>query len=142
MQVVTDHAPHPLSDKNVDDYWQAKSGVPSIENASRMLLNAVTKKKLELTDVARIYSYNPSINFNIAQRGQIKEGYFADFAIINPNKVSVIKNESQISRCGWTPFDDVTIPFEIEKTIVNGRIVYENGEFNVDVALNSASDVF
>ncbi len=142
IQVVTDHAPHPLVDKSVTDYWQAKAGIPSIENSSRLLLNAAKENRIDFTDISRLYSYNPSKNFNIQNRGEIREGYFADFAIVNPNKKHEILNKHQISRCSWTPFHHKISLCDIDMTILNGTIGYEKGTFYIEDALKSALEVF
>ncbi|MCK5343057.1 MAG: amidohydrolase family protein, partial [Candidatus Heimdallarchaeota archaeon] len=142
MQVVTDHAPHPLADKAIANYWQAKAGIPSIENASRLLLNAAKENIIDFKDVSRLYSYYPSKNFAIPKRGEIREGYFADFAVVNTNKIHEILNERQISRCRWTPFHKKIVQCDIYMTIVNGSICYENGTFYLEDAQKSAHEVF
>ena len=38
-------------------------------------------------------------------KGFIKEGYDADFTIVDMNKKIVIKNENIESKCGWSPFN-------------------------------------
>ncbi|MCD4656638.1 MAG: amidohydrolase family protein, partial [Planctomycetes bacterium] len=142
LQIVTDHAPHPLADKTIVNYWQAKAGIPSIENAPRLLLNAALQSSIiDFTDIARLYSYNPSKNFNILKRGEIREGYFADFAVVNPSKTHEILNEHQISRCCWTPFHKRTIQCDIEMTILNGTICYENGTFFIEDAQKNTLEI-
>ena len=48
---------------------------------------------------------NPIKIFGIKNKGFIKEGFDADFTIVDMNKTIEIKNENIDSKCGWSPFD-------------------------------------
>jgi len=68
--------------------------------------------------------------FNIEKRGYIKEGYFADLVIIDPNKEQVVDKENVLYKCGWSPFEGVTFHSEVTHTFVNGHLIYNKGSFN------------
>ncbi len=38
--------------------------------------------------------------------------------------------DNTLYKCGWTPFDGITFSHKIDKTFVNGNLVYDNGTFN------------
>ena len=85
---------------------------------------------VSLEKIVEKISHNPSKIFNISKRGFVKEGYFADLVLINLNKSTKVTKESLLYKCGWSPFEGITFSSSIEKTIINGKIAYENGEIN------------
>ena len=68
--------------------------------------------------------------FQIRDRGYIREGYFADLVMVNLDKPYTVSQKNILYKCGWSPLEDFTFPASIEKTMVNGNIVYENGSVN------------
>jgi dihydroorotase len=71
--------------------------------------------------------HNPAILFQIEKRGFIREGYFADLALINPNKPWTVRPSNILAHCGWSPFNETTFRSAVTHTIVSGRLAYENG---------------
>jgi len=78
-------------------------------------------------------SHNPAKLFQIEKRGFIKEGYFADVVLIDPNKPQTVTKENILYKCGWSPFEGNTFSHSITHTFVNGNLVYENGKFNENI---------
>ena len=72
-------------------------------------------------------SHNPAIIFEIEKRGFIKEGYYADIVLIDNNNPTSVTRDSLLYKCGWSPFEGEQFDNSINKTIINGRIVYSNG---------------
>ena len=68
--------------------------------------------------------------FEIEKRGFIREGYYADLVLVNPNKVWTVSKENILYKCGWSPFEGQMFSASVEKTFVNGHLVYNNGEFD------------
>jgi dihydroorotase len=68
--------------------------------------------------------------FHIEKRGYIREGYFADLVIANLQNTTTVSKENILYKCGWSPLEGVTFPASIEKTFVNGTMVYDNGVWN------------
>ena len=50
-----------------------------------------------------------SENFWNKKQGFIKEGYDADFTIVDMNKIIEIKNENIESKCKWSPFNGLNL---------------------------------
>ena len=71
--------------------------------------------------------------FRIEKRGYIREGYFADLVLIDPNKSWVVSPENILYKCGWSPMEGFSFPARIEKTFVNGNLVFDNGSFSEKV---------
>ena len=98
-------------------------------------------QELQLTDIARIYSYNPARNFGIAKRGLIQEGFFADLAVIDMSKKRKVQPNKHLSRCSWSPFEGYEFTGDVIMTFLNGQLVYENEHFHLDKALESAHPI-
>ena len=71
-------------------------------------------------------AHNPAICFQIANRGFLREGYFADLVILNPHQVQNIKAAQLYYKCGWSPLETYDLKGKIVKTFVNGHLVYDN----------------
>ena len=126
--VATDHAPHLLSEKQ-REYFSAPSGIPSIQFSLLMMLQIAKEENWDLYLIAEKMSGNPAQRFGIKQRGFIKKDYFADLVIINPAKKTTVSKEKILSLCSWSPLEDKTFDNSVEMTMLNGKIVYTNGEF-------------
>ena len=125
--IGTDHAPHLLEEKMTGDYFTSKSGFPSIQHSFDIMLNSMGKERLPL--LVQLMCHNPAILYQIDRRGFIREGYYADLALVDLNVNSTISGENEFSKCGWTPYDGVQIHSKVTHTFVNGNLVYENGIF-------------
>ena len=58
----------------------------------------------------------------------IKEGYYADIAIVNAYLPWNVKKENILYKCGWSPFEGFNFKSRITHTFVNGKLVYHNGK--------------
>lgn len=127
--IATDHAPHTLEEKS-QQYLQAPSGGPLVQHSLLVLLDFAKKGKLSVEKVVEKMCHNPAVVFQIESRGYIKEGYFADLVIVDPNQDTKVSKENLVYKCGWSPLEGETLQAAIEKTIVNGHVVFDNGNFN------------
>jgi len=71
---------------------------------------------------------NPVKIFGIQNKGFIKEGFDADFTIVDMNKKIEIKNENIESKCAWTPFDGFKLKGTPISTIILGEIKMRDGQ--------------
>ena len=71
----------------------------------------------------------PAQCFQIEKRGYIREGYAADLVLVSKKPYTVSK-ENILYKCAWSPFENHTFDYSIDKTLVNGNIVFENGLVN------------
>lgn len=125
--IATDHAPHTIEEKQ-QKYLQAPSGGPLVQHALPAMLNASANGKIPLVRVAEKMAHAVATCFQIKDRGFIREGYFADLVLVDLNKKTTVTKDSLLYQCGWSPFEETTFTASIEKTFVNGAIVYENGK--------------
>ena len=75
-------------------------------------------------------AHNLAILFQIEKRGFIREGYFADLALVNLNHAWKVEKENILAMCGWSPFEGVTFQSKVTHTIVSGHLAYADGVFN------------
>ena len=125
--VATDHAPHVFEDKKLP-YLQASAGIPLIEHSFHMMIELHKQGYYSLNDVIAYMSHKVADRFSILDRGYIREGYKADFMIFDLNKDTHVSNETELTKCGWTPFDGKTFSSSIYGTIVNGKPIVMNGK--------------
>jgi len=127
--IATDHAPHTINEKN-NNYINAPSGGPLVQHALGAMLKFVKMGKISIENVVQKMSHNPSICFKVHKRGFIKENYFADLVLVDINKKYQVVEKDILSKCKWSPFLGDTLYGQINFTIINGNVVYENGIFN------------
>ena len=126
--IGTDHAPHLKEEKFTGDYFTSKSGFPSIQHSLDIMVNVIEKERLPL--LVQLMCHNPAILYHIDRRGFIREGYYADLALVDMNVSHVISDKEEYSKCGWTPYDGITSHCRVTHTFVNGNLVFEKGVFH------------
>ncbi|MXZ55615.1 MAG: dihydroorotase [Gammaproteobacteria bacterium] len=126
--IATDHAPHTLEEKHSVKFVDAPAGLPLVEYAVPALLELVTEGTFGLTTVVEKIAHAPAKRFELKDRGFLREGFFADLIVVNPNGNTSVAARPVWSKCGWTPFDDCKFSNEITHTIVNGNLMYATGE--------------
>ena len=130
--IATDHAPHPLASKE-KPYFQAPSGIPSIQHSLRLMLEAMfneeTLKAEASHEVEQTWlpllvekmCHNPATLFGIKERGFLRKGYWADIVVVRPYpQGEKITNDSLLYKCGWSPLEGMTLHSKIEHVLVNG----------------------
>ena len=122
--IATDHAPHTIEEK-MGNYSKAPAGIPLVQHSLLSLIDHFKKGKLTLETIVEKACHNPAIRFAVKERGFIREGYHADLVLINLNKSTSVSEDNILYKCGWSPFLDHTFQSKIEKTIVNGRVIYD-----------------
>ena len=130
--IASDHAPHTKKEKQ-NNYVKAPSGIPSIQHSFQMMLDLQQQGYFDIKKVAQFMSHAPANIFFIEKRGFIREGFFADLVLVDFNQKTTVSKENILYKCGWSPLEGYTFNSKIIKTLVNGEIVYENGEINNDV---------
>ncbi|WP_343623180.1 dihydroorotase [Flavobacterium lindanitolerans] len=123
--IATDHAPHTLEEKK-NPYTSAPSGGPLVQHAVVAMFEAFHQGKISVEKIVEKMAHNPAKIFKINKRGFIKEGYYADLAIVNAGLPWSVKKENILYKCGWSPFEGYTFKSRITHTFVNGELVYNN----------------
>ena len=134
--IATDHAPHTLEEKQ-QPYLQAPSGLPLNQHSLLVLLDFYNKGIFTLEQIVQKTSHNIAERFQIKDRGYIREGSFADLAIVDLSANTLVTNENILYHCGWSPFMDYTFPAAVVHTIINGEIVFEDGVLKEQLPIGS-----
>jgi dihydroorotase len=127
--IATDHAPHLPSEKQ-PPYEHAHAGLPLVQHGLQLMLQYQKQGTITLEKIAEKMSHAVADCFQISNRGYIREGFYADLVMVNLNKNHEVNKANILYKCGWSPFEGTVFSSAIEKTFVNGNIVYENGQIN------------
>ena len=130
--IATDHAPHTLEEKQ-RPYFKAPSGGPMIQHSLTAMLEYVFREKISIEKVVEKMCHNPAVLFRVAKRGFIREGFSADLVLVNMNKSWEVSKSNILYKCGWSPMEGTTFHSKVEKTFVNGQLVYDHGVFDESV---------
>lgn len=126
--IATDHAPHLLSEKQ-KAYFDAPSGGPLVQHSLMAMLELWKEGIFSLELVVEKMCHNPARLFDIADRGFIREGYYADLVLVDPTRQHNVDEHPIHYKCGWTPFAGQTFSSHILTTIINGEIAFHDGKF-------------
>lgn len=121
--IATDHAPHTLAEKQLN-YEQAPAGLPLVQHALLILLEQVHQGRLSLTQVVEKNAHNPALRYGIAERGFIREGYYADLVLVDCQSATTVSSDNILYHCGWSPFTGYSFSSQVKRTWVNGCQVY------------------
>lgn len=127
--IATDHAPHLLEEK-AGGALTAASGGPLVQHSLQMMLELVQQGKITKEETVHKMCHAPSTLFRVNKRGYIREGYYADLVLVNPDKPYTITQDNILYKCKWSPLESETVSSTIEKTFLNGQIAFENGRVN------------
>ncbi|MDR1005105.1 MAG: dihydroorotase [Prevotellaceae bacterium] len=129
--IATDHAPH-LPDEKRGGALKAASGMPMIQYALPSMLRLTDEHCFPLTTLVEKMCHAPARLFNIDRRGYIRPGYYADITLVRRGTPWRVTADNVLSKCGWSPLEGKRFEWQVEKTIVNGHIVYDSGQIDHD----------
>lgn len=147
--IGSDHAPHLASEK-AQPYLRCPSGLPSIQQSLSVVVTTAdefNKGKREDEDtlltmprIASAFSERPAEIMGIRDRGFLKVGYYADLVVIDPEQEYSVKDDLVVTdpdreysvkdiayKCGWSPYNGVTLKGVIDRVFLNGSPVVTNG---------------
>ena len=127
--IATDHAPHTKAEKN-QTYARAPSGGPLIQHSLVAMLEFYHQGKISLEQIAEKMSHAVAVCYKVQQRGFIREGYFADLALVDLNRPWRVGPDNIVAKCGWSPFEGDLFRSQVEKTFVSGHLAYDTGQFD------------
>lgn len=137
--IGTDHAPHLIQEK----LEKITFGMPGVETSLALMLDAAGKGKISLEKVQELMCENPARIMRMKRRGKLEEGYFADIIAVNLEKEWTVGVDDIIeSKCGWTPYQDWKLKGKNILTIVNGKIIFENGKIKENTKNGKEVEVY
>ncbi len=123
--IESDHAPHTLDEKN-DSFDRIPSGVPGVETLYPLFLYLAKKDFISFQRVVSLVSSRPAELLGI-KKGYIKEGFDADFVVVDLKDEKRIKGNALHSKSGWSPFEDFKAVFPSD-VFVRGTHMVEDFE--------------
>ena len=127
--IVTDHAPHSAEEK-ARGLEGAPSGMVGLETSLGITLTQFYHNgALTLPEIIAKMTVNPARILNL-DKGRISIGSDADLVVFDPNESWVVDANEFASKGRNTPFNGKTLKGKVKYTIVNGKIIYQDGGNN------------
>ena len=125
--LATDHAPHAWEEKQ-GSYFHAPAGLPLAQHSLLLMLEMAKKGCFAIETVVERACHAPTRIFDIRERGFLREGYWADLVIVDPEKETVVNESELFSQCNWSPFSGTRFSHSVELTLVSGQVAYSEGK--------------
>ncbi len=131
--IATDHAPHTAAEKD-ETYFKSPAGLPLVQHAMLMLFDLAAAGQIDIKMIVDRACHAPADVFGVTDRGYIREGWFADLVIVDPVKPYLVNDANLLSKCQWSPLAGHEFSASIDTTIVNGEVVYRDGDLTGIIA--------
>ncbi|MCS7280995.1 MAG: dihydroorotase [Desulfobacterota bacterium] len=128
--ISTDHAPHETGSKEVE-FALASSGISGLETAFAVSLSLFHEGVLDLKEIIKKMTVNPARLINVPY-GTLGEGKIADVIVFDPYLEWIVNKEEFASKGKNTPFHGMRLKGKNLLTMVGGRIVYKDPDFEVE----------
>ena len=123
--IATDHAPHTMEEK-AGTYFNAPAGLPLVQHSANIMLELRQTAGWDLPFMARKMSHAVADCFRIKERGYLREGYYADFYLLDEDAEWTVSKENILFRCGWSPLENHRFKGQVQQTWVNGQQVWDS----------------
>lgn len=144
--VASDHSPCADYEKAGDRHniFEAWGGISGLQSTFQILYDqAVNKRGLSPTLLARVLSYGPSVAFGLyPKKGSLDIGADADIVILDPEKEWEITTDSLFYVNKISAFIGQKGRGLPIKTIVRGNVVFDHGEIKVKPGYGNLTKVF
>lgn len=127
--IATDHAPHLLSEKQ-GGALNAMSGMPMVQFSLVSMLELADSGVVSIEKVVEKMCHAPAELYQINNRGYIRPGLQADLVLVKPGAPWKVDAATVYSKCKWSPLEGHSFRWKVEKTFVNGNMVYANSELD------------
>jgi dihydroorotase len=127
--VATDHAPHPIEDKEGE--WQSAAfGMTGLETALSVVATAMIETKLmKWADIARVMSERPAEIGQLTDHGRpIAENEIANLCIVDPEITWKVDAQDTHSLSTNNPFHEMTLKSKVVHTIFRGKFTMKSGQ--------------
>jgi dihydroorotase len=124
--IATDHAPHAAHEKEVE-FERAPNGITGLETALGLALRVLHREHgMALAGVMGLLSASPAKIIQLAERGTLFRGSFADVVVFDAGAEWRFAASASQSKSRNTPFDGAAMLGRIRATICEGRVVYRS----------------
>jgi len=124
----SDHAPHTYEEKTANPYPATPSGMPGVQTIVPLMLNHVAQGNLTMARLVDLLCSGQQRIFNIANKGRIALGYDGDLTLVDLKAKREITQQWLQSKCGWSPFEGMTVQGWPVGTVIRGNIVMREDE--------------
>lgn len=130
--ITTDHSPAPptikeLESGNLKKAWGGIAGLQFLLPASWTAL----KEIISIEKFIPLLTEKPAGFLQVDKRkGKLAVGYDADLVIWNPEEKFEVRQVDILHRHNCSPYNGQKLTGTVQKTIVNGEIVFSNGVVN------------
>jgi dihydroorotase len=131
--IATDHAPH-TRDEKANTYFKAPAGLPLVQHVVPALFDLAARGDISMELLVERACHAPADIFGVVERGYVREGWFADLLIVDPDAPCTVTPDSVLAKCGWSPFEGHRFGSTIRKTFVNGQLAFADGELTGVIA--------
>lgn len=123
--VASDHAPH-TSNEKAEPYEICPSGIAAISFTTSFIYSLAKKEIISLKRAVELLAKNPAKILNLSNYGEIKEGFVANFTIIDFGKGW--RYHTKYSKVVHTPLDYYSFDVSVSSTFVEGKVAYDGEE--------------
>ena len=139
--VATDHAPHPVEDKDCE-WASAAFGMTGLETALSVVQQTmVGTGRMTWADVARVLSESPARIGRIdqSQGRPVAVGEPANLTLVDPGATRAIDGRTQVTASDNTPFAGMELPGRVVATFLRGRATVLDGAVVDSTSLEGAT---
>jgi allantoinase len=131
--VTTDHSPFTVEEKERarSDFWAAPPGAPGVETLVPFLLDAAASGRITLERAVDLMGANGARRFGLyPKKGVVDAGADADLIVVDLEADTVVDRERLFTQSRGTDrfFHGMRFRGRVERTLVNGRTVFRDGE--------------
>jgi dihydroorotase len=130
--IATDHAPHTLDEKG-KAYGAAPSGMPGVETALPVMLDAAHEGRCSVEQVVRWMCEAPARLYRMKNKGRLAVGFDADLVLVDLARRERVGERGYQTRVAWSPFEGMRLVGWPIATIVGGRFAYRDGAVDTNV---------
>ncbi|MRJ77998.1 amidohydrolase family protein [Aeromicrobium sp. SMF47] len=110
-----------------DDVFVAKSGFGGTEYLLPGMISEGRKRGLSYNAIAELTARNPADRFGLANKGDLKVGYDADFSLVDDDVEYVVRAADSVSTQEYTPFEGFELTAKVTDTYLRGEAVWADG---------------
>ena len=131
--IATDHAPHTAGEKK-RSYFKAPAGLPLVQHALQCLFDLAAEGCFSVETIVDKTAHAVADIFGVEERGYLREGYFADLVLVNPQRPHTVSPGNLLCKVHWSPFEGHSFSSSIDATIVNGQVAWQDGRLTGAIA--------
>jgi len=113
--IESDHAPHTIAEKEAES---PAYGVPGLETNLPLMVQAVNDGRLTLNRAVDMLSTNVQKIWHINVPAET-------YTVVDTDATYEIKRENLHTKCGWSPFEGMTVSGKVLEVWIRGQRVYD-----------------